>query len=99
MAVVVNNNPDLNSLLTEMKLDENNIVTIEETQDDPEAASSSSELIFTLPDKPVPVDVAATLGEPSFESLGLASWWPAGRIQYLMESVSCLICPFSPYIF
>jgi len=50
-------------------------------------ASSSSELIFTLPDKPVPVDVAATLGEPSFESLGLASWWPAGRIQYLMESL------------
>ena len=62
-------------------------------------ASSSSELIFTLPDKPVPVDVAATLGEPSFESLGLASWWPAGRMQYLMESVSCLIFPFSPYIY
>lgn len=53
----------------------------------PEASSSSSELIFTLPEKPVPLDVAATLGEPSFESLGLASWWPAGRMQYLMENV------------
>ena len=42
VAVVVNNNPELSSLLAEMKLDENNIVTIEETQDDPEAASSSS---------------------------------------------------------
>ena len=53
----------------------------------PEVSSSSSELIFTLPEKPVPLDVAATLGEPSFESLGLASWWPAGRMQYLMENV------------
>ena len=50
-------------------------------------ASSSSELIFTLPDKPVPLDVAASLGEPSFESLGLASWWPSGRMQYFMENV------------
>ena len=40
MAVVVNNNPDLSSLLSEMKLDENNIVTIEETENDPEASSS-----------------------------------------------------------
>ena len=38
--VVVNNNPDLGSLLAEMKLDENNIVTIEETENDPEASSS-----------------------------------------------------------
>ena len=52
-----------------------------------EASSSSSELIFTLPDKPVPMDVTASLGEPSFESLGLASWWPAGRMQYFMENV------------
>jgi len=50
-------------------------------------ASSSSELIFTLPDKPVPMDVAASLGEPSFESLGLASWWPSGRMQYFMENL------------
>ena len=56
-------------------------------------ASSSSELIFTLPDKPVPMDVAATLGEPSFESLGLASWWPPGRMQYFMETVRCPIKP------
>ena len=41
MAVVVNNNPDLSPLLAEMKLDENNIVTIEETEGDPEVSSSS----------------------------------------------------------
>ena len=62
----------------------------------PEVSSSSSELIFTLPEKPVPLDVAATLGEPSFESLGLASWWPAGRMQYFMENVRSFL--FSFYI-
>ena len=41
MDVVLNNNPDLSSLLAEMNLDENNIITIEETQDDPEASNSS----------------------------------------------------------
>ena len=41
MALVVNNNnPGLSSLLSELNLDENNIVTIGETEDDPEASSS-----------------------------------------------------------
>lgn len=52
----------------------------------PIQAPDSSELVFSLPDKPVPVDMAA-LGEPSLESLGLASWWPSGRMQYLLENV------------
>ena len=25
------------------------------------------------------------LGEPSFELLGLGSWWPSGRLQLIME--------------
>ena len=41
MDVVLNNNPDLSSLLDEMNLDENNIITIEETPDDLEASNSS----------------------------------------------------------
>ena len=41
MDVVLNNNPDLSSLLDEMNLDENNIITIEETEDDPGASSTS----------------------------------------------------------
>ena len=39
---MVNNNPDLGSLMNGLSLDENNIVTIHETEDDTEAASSSS---------------------------------------------------------
>ena len=38
---MLNNNPDLSSLLGEMNLDENNIITIEETEDDPGASSTS----------------------------------------------------------
>ena len=42
---------------------------------------------FTIPDKPSPVDLSL-LGEPSFESLGLATWYPSGRMQYFLENVS-----------
>jgi len=42
--------------------------------------------IFELPEKPQPLDISEIVGEPSFESLGLASWWPSGRMQYLMEN-------------
>lgn len=52
-----------------------------------EAVSSSSDVVFTLPDKPSPVDVSQ-IGEASFESLGLATWWPSGRMQYFLENVS-----------
>merc|ERR1712059_20319 len=38
-----------------------------------------------IPEKPTPLGIAEMVGEPSFESLGLASWWPAGRMQYFME--------------
>jgi len=43
--------------------------------------------IFELPEKPQPLDISEIVGEPSFESLGLASWWPSGRMQYLMENL------------
>lgn len=42
-------------------------------------------LLDFLPDKPIPVDPTVMIGEPSFEMLGLGSWWPAGRVQVLME--------------
>jgi len=42
-------------------------------------------LLDFLPDKPIPVDPTTLIGEPSFEMLGLGSWWPAGRVQLLME--------------
>jgi len=50
----------------------------------------SNELILDfLPDPPAPLE-SSTLTEflgmdPPLESLGLASWWPAGRMQYFME--------------
>ena len=42
-----------------------------------------------IPDKPLPISLAEgqVLTEPTLESLGLASWWPAGRFQYLMENI------------
>jgi len=47
---------------------------------------TSTELILDfLPEKPTPVDPGTMLGEPSFESLGLGSWWPSGRVQLFME--------------
>ena len=53
----------------------------------PPPASQSDEIVFPLPEKPTPV-VLTQLGEPSLESLGLASWWPAGRMQYFLENVT-----------
>ena len=52
-----------------------------------EAAPDSQELVFTIPEKPDPVD-PTLLGEPSLESLGLASYWPSGRLQCSLEWVS-----------
>ena len=54
------------------------------------SVENSNELILDfLPDRPTPVDGDSSsllLGmDPPLESLGLASWWPAGRVQYFME--------------
>ena len=52
------------------------------------AASSKPDLVLDfLPEKPAPLDDAAAslLTEPTLQSLGLASWWPSGRVQYCME--------------
>ena len=41
-----------------------------------------------IPEKPVPTEeLLDLLGEPTLHSLGLASWWPSGRMQYLMEQM------------
>ena len=58
-----------------------------ETVETVETAADSGELVFTIPEKPEPVD-PTVLGEPSLESLGLASYWPAGRLQSSLEWVS-----------
>ncbi len=55
-------------------------------------SGSDSELVLNMiPDKPVPLggdsvipDGMAAI-EPTLNSLGLASWWPPGRIQYFLE--------------
>ena len=62
-----------------------------------EGTEASNELLFDLPEKPQPLEISEMLGEPSFDSLGLASWWPSGRMQYFMETVS--ISKFTTYIF
>lgn len=49
--------------------------------------TASNELVFDIPDKPIPLDLPELLGEPAFDTLGLASWWPSGRMQYLMENL------------
>lgn len=54
------------------------------------ATEESNELILDfLPDVPTPLEsspLAEFLGmDPPLESLGLCSWWPAGRMQYFME--------------
>ena len=65
------------------------VFTIPEKPAEPivEAAPDSQELVFTIPEKPDPVD-PTLLGEPSLESLGLASYWPSGRLQCSLEWVS-----------
>lgn len=57
-----------------------------------EAAPSSQEIqIDFLPEKPVPVGDAGSsihyVGDPPFDTLGLAGWSPSGRFQYLMEQL------------
>ena len=49
-------------------------------------APDPQELVFTIPEKPSPLDISA-LGEPSLESLGLCSYWPAGWLQSGLEWV------------
>ena len=51
-------------------------------------SAETNELLFDIPEKPQPLEISEMLGEPSFDSLGLASWWPSGRMQYFMETVS-----------
>ena len=41
-----------------------------------------------IPEKPVPSEeLLGLVGEPTLHSLGLASWWPTGRMQYFMEQI------------
>jgi len=49
--------------------------------------AANNELVFDMPEKPTPLDLPELLGEPAFDTLGLASWWPSGRMQYLMENL------------
>lgn len=53
-------------------------------------ASKNEIVVDFLPEKPVPIEGLAEttikyVGDPPFEALGLASWWPTGRMQYFME--------------
>ena len=61
-----------------------------ETNSMPTSSENSNELVLDfLPDRPTPLETGTSaefLGmDPPLESLGLASWWPPGRMQYLME--------------
>ena len=54
------------------------------------STENSNELILDfLPDRPAPLEsgpLTEFLGmDPPLEALGLASWWPSGRMQYFME--------------
>ena len=54
--------------------------------------SNPQEIVLNLPEQPVPiestgVDIVTNFGDPPFEALGLASWWPSGRVQFLMEYI------------
>ena len=46
-----------------------------------EGTPKIEELDFVLPERPISLDQLpeALLGEPAFDTIGLASWWPAGR--------------------
>jgi hypothetical protein len=52
-----------------------------------DASTGVEELVLDLiPDKPLPLDALVSSGvEPTLHSLGLASWWPSGRMQYFLE--------------
>ena len=54
------------------------------------AAAAKPEIVLDfLPQKPSPLDetAASLLSDPTLESLGLASWWPSGRFQYILETL------------
>ena len=64
------------------------------TSPSPAAVPDSSKLVDGkeelvldfIPDKPLPTESLMDLvAEPTLNSLGLASWWPSGRLQYFME--------------
>ena len=44
-------------------------------------------VLDSIPDRPKPLAEIATelVGEPTLQSMGLASWWPSGRVQWFME--------------
>ena len=46
-----------------------------------EGAPAIEELDFVLPERPLSIDQLpeGILGEAAFDTIGLASWWPAGR--------------------
>ncbi len=49
---------------------------------------ASSELVLpsSIPDRPTPLEsLPVDTIEPTLSSLGLATWWPSGRVQYVME--------------
>lgn len=64
-----------------------------------ESVPESKELVLDfLPEKPAPMlsssDLETTIqivGDPPFDQLGLASWWPPGRLQYAMEQLHIVL--------
>ena len=76
--------------VTGPKLNENSkeelIFQIPEKPAETLGSAPDSELVFTIPEKPTPLD-PSLLGEPSLESLGLASYWPPGWLQSGLEWV------------
>ena len=77
--------------LNETAIREELIFQVPEPPAAPAAAPGAPDVsqVFTIPEKPSPVDLSV-LGEPSLDSLGLASYWPPGRLQYVLELVSQL---------
>ena len=83
----------------EVLVSESNEIVLEPPQPPVAPVTSSSEVsesneivLDFLPDKPVPIEglgdaTIKYIGDPPFEALGLASWWPAGRFQYFMEQI------------
>jgi len=72
--------------LNETAIKEELIFQVPEPPAAPAAAPGAPDVsqVFTIPEKPSPVDLSV-LGEPSLDSLGLASYWPPGRLQYVLE--------------
>ena len=68
---------------------ESNVGSVSEATTTKEATNNEIVIDF-LPEKPAPIEGLAEttikyVGDPPFEALGLASWWPTGRMQYFME--------------